>query len=297
MPATGEIPKPLFRSVEGKERYREAYTKALTLWTVPFEELDVATRFGTTHVLVAGRANDRPIVLLHSAQASSTMWFPNIEALSRNNRVVAVDFLLEVGKSKLEKAIRTRAELASWLTELLDNLQLEEVDIVGISRGAWNALALALVIPQRIRNLVLLSPAQTFTPVRNLRFLLGTIRCSFFPSERAIRALSRIAFHDPERVPDLFLKQYALGLQHFNLANGIYLPPSLFSDEDLRRLKTRTLLMIGDHDVVNTRESIEKAMRLIPGIETEIVPAAGHILTMDRAEYVNGRIIEFLARR
>jgi len=221
MPATGEIPKPLFRSVEGKEQYREASTKALTLWTVPFEELDVATRFGATHVLVAGRANDRPIVLLHSAQASSTMWFPNIEALSRNNRVVAVDFLLEVGKSKLEKAIRTRAELASWLTELLDNLQLEEVDIVGISRGAWNALALALVIPQRIRNLVLLSPAQTFTPIRNLRFLLGTIRCSFFPSERAIRALSRIAFHDPERVPDLFLKQYALGLQHFNLANGI----------------------------------------------------------------------------
>ncbi len=93
----------------------------------------------------------------------------------------------------------------------------------------------------------------------------------------------------------MFLQQYALGLRYFNVLNGIYVTPSLFTDTELRSLRMPCMLMIGDHDVINTQEAIEKARMLIPDIVTEMVKEAGHILTVDRAEYVNRRIIEYLS--
>jgi len=292
----GSAPKPLFRSPSGRERYRASYDATLVgLWKVPFSERDVPTAFGATHVIVAGESGARPIVLLHSAQASATMWFPNIEALASARRAYAIDFPLEVGKSELERAIRTRSDLASWFIEVLDMLRLDVVDVVGISRGAWNAVALALQIPERIGRLVLLSPAQTFMPITNIGFLLATLRCSLLPSARALRSLCAIAFHEPRRVPALFLEQYALGLRSFNLANGIYLPPAVFSDDELRTLRTPALLMIGEFDIVNTHKAIDRAEALVPRIQSETVAGAGHILSMDRAEFVNARIAEYLS--
>lgn len=234
-------------------------------------------------------------MLLHSAQASSTMWFPNIEALASAGRAYAVDFPLEVGKSELERAIQTRSDLASWFIEVLDALRLDVVDVVGISRGAWNAVALALQILERLGRMVLLSPAQTFVPITNIGFLLAMLRCSLLPSAGALRALSDIAFHEPRRVPELFLEHYALGLRSFNLANGIYLPPAVFSDDELRTLRTPASLMIGEYDVVNTHKAIERAEALVPRIAAEVVAGAGHILSIDRAEYVNTRITDYLS--
>lgn len=288
------IPKPIFNSDVGKDLYYDSYDKALALWPIPFESRYIPTRFGPTHIIAAGDIQKKPIVLFHSAQASSTMWFPNVEGLASRFRVYAVDFILEVGKSHLEKEMQTRADLADWLMDVLDGCGLESPDIIGISRGAWNAVAFALQRPDRVGKLVLLSPAQTFMAITNIGFLLATLRCSFLPSERAIQALSNKVFWNPAGVPKLFLQQYALGLRYFNLLNGIHVPPTLFSDDELRALQTPCMLMIGDHDVINTQMAVARAKSLVSDIETETVKEAGHILTMDQPGHVHGRIIDFL---
>src|SRR5688500_2064537 len=64
--------------------YDQAYDLALTLWPVPFKELVVPTSHGNASVIVSGPENAEPLVLLHGMNASSTMWYPNIEALSGN---------------------------------------------------------------------------------------------------------------------------------------------------------------------------------------------------------------------
>ena len=288
--------RSVFKSDTGKQLYREAYDLTLTLWPKPFEEIMVPTEYGPTHVIFAGDRQKKPLVLLHSAQASSTMWFPNIEWLTLHHSIYAIDFILEVGKSDLENGMQTRSDLAAWFTDVLNGCELEKPDVVGISRGAWNAIALALKVPERVGKLVLLSPAQTFIPIQHLGFLAATLRCSFFPSKRSIQALSRIVFQDPTMIPASFLHQYALGLRYFNVLNGIYVPPTLFSDAELIRLKKPCLLMIGDKDVINTQKAVARARSLIQDIETEIVQGAGHILTIDRPEYVTKRIIDYLLK-
>ena len=51
-------PSP-FKTPEREVRFRRAYDAALKLWAVPYEELDIPTRFGLTHVVAAGPKNAR----------------------------------------------------------------------------------------------------------------------------------------------------------------------------------------------------------------------------------------------
>jgi pimeloyl-ACP methyl ester carboxylesterase len=77
---------------------------------------------------------------------------------------------------------------------------------------------------------------------------------------------------------------------------NMYLPP-VCRDEELRELKMPTLLLFGDHEVIyNAKAALKRATKLIPHVETAVIPGAGHGLNFDRPELVNQRILEFLGR-
>jgi hypothetical protein len=46
--------KPLFKTETGRVEYYKAYEKTLALWPVSFQEKDLDTGFGRTHVIVSG---------------------------------------------------------------------------------------------------------------------------------------------------------------------------------------------------------------------------------------------------
>jgi len=71
----------------------------LAFWPVPYESLDVPTRFGSTHIIISRPKDAPPLVLLHGANDSATAWYPNIADLSRNYRTYALDTIGDVGKS------------------------------------------------------------------------------------------------------------------------------------------------------------------------------------------------------
>lgn len=57
----------------GRAAFEAAYRAALAHWPEPYQELEVPTRFGETHVIASGPASAAPIVLLHGYGASATM--------------------------------------------------------------------------------------------------------------------------------------------------------------------------------------------------------------------------------
>ena len=54
-----------FKTPEGEAAYLAAYDAAMKLWPVPYEEMEIPSRFGTTHVIVSGPKDAPPLVLLH----------------------------------------------------------------------------------------------------------------------------------------------------------------------------------------------------------------------------------------
>jgi pimeloyl-ACP methyl ester carboxylesterase len=76
----------VFKSPEGESAFLAAYDAAMKLWPVPYEEVDLPSRFGMTHVVASGPKDAPPLVMLHGCMATSTMWWPNIADFSRDYR-------------------------------------------------------------------------------------------------------------------------------------------------------------------------------------------------------------------
>src|SRR5579862_8344115 len=158
---TNSVP-PVFKSLEGKARYLEAYDAVLREWPVPCEERDVTTRLGRTHVVASGPQQAPVVILLPSLAASAMLWKPNVAALSEHFRTYAVDTIGQTGKSVPTRRIRNRHEMAEWLTDLFDGLGVGRASIVGSSYGGFLALNQASLTPDRVDRVVLISPAASF---------------------------------------------------------------------------------------------------------------------------------------
>jgi pimeloyl-ACP methyl ester carboxylesterase len=130
----------LFKTSEGRAKYFAAYDATLHLWPVNHESIFVTTPYGQTHVISCGPKNGFPLVLLHAGQASSTMWFPNIDDLSKVFHVLALDTPGEPGKSIPSRKNATRRDCAEWLEGVMDELGISRAHVMGLSRGGWLAL-------------------------------------------------------------------------------------------------------------------------------------------------------------
>ena len=108
-----------FRDEVARRRYMTAYDGALAAWPALPDELDVETRFGSTHVPATGPAGGTPIVLLHAVAVASPSWCPNIAALAADHPVYAVDTIGDVGRSTQTVAVRTGDDMAQWLDDVL----------------------------------------------------------------------------------------------------------------------------------------------------------------------------------
>ncbi|HEY6686907.1 MAG TPA: alpha/beta fold hydrolase [Propionibacteriaceae bacterium] len=134
----------------------------LSHWGTRFEELDIDTSFGQTHVIASGPLDGPPIVLLHAYFATAASWYRTAGALSETYRTFAVDVLGEPNKSRPVRPIRSLDDYGQWFTQLADGLGLTQLHIVGNSMGGFGASYLAMHLAGRIRRLALISPAATF---------------------------------------------------------------------------------------------------------------------------------------
>jgi hypothetical protein len=62
-----------FRSPAARAKYIELYDSIMRDWPVAYEERDVSTSFGSTHVVVTGKESAPPLVLFHGAATTAAM--------------------------------------------------------------------------------------------------------------------------------------------------------------------------------------------------------------------------------
>jgi pimeloyl-ACP methyl ester carboxylesterase len=279
----------MFRTTAGQARYFAAYDATLALWPVPVESCDVPTRLGSTHVHTCGPAEAPPLVLLPGQAISSTMWYALAGPLSRDFRLYAPDIVGDMGKSVSARRITRPADVADWLVDVFDGLGLAQAHVAGISYGGFIALRLALGAPARVRKLVLMAPAslQALRPRFFLRmaavFLPGFVLS--FERKQALLLGTAAALAQPA------IRQV---LTPTDFRFQMYLPP-VFKDDELRQVKAPTLLLLGDREVIyDPRAALRRAARLIPQVETELIPGAGHALVFDAPERVSERMVAFL---
>jgi pimeloyl-ACP methyl ester carboxylesterase len=284
----------VFRSPEIEAEYNTIYETALKLWTVPYEEFYVPTRFGDTHVIASGPTDAAPLILFQPTGAGVIIWFRNIGPLSRHFRIYAVDTIAEVNKSILTRPIKSQQDFMDWIADLFSGLKIEKTDIVGNSFGGYLTLNAALYMPERVKKAVLISPAATFItmwPSFWHLFIPAHVIAPRIGSEQMIlKAYAWMWQGFP-------IDDYIMQLRNITALNGLprHGPPTVFSDDELRQIQIPILLLIGDHEMVYKPDRvIRRATRLVPNLSAEIVPNANHNAHYTNAEAVNAKLLEFL---
>ena len=72
--------------------------------------------------------------------------------------------------------------------------------------------------------------------------------------------------------------------------------PYPLADEDLQKIKTPTLLLLGDHEILyEANQAVKRAEKLAENIKTSIILNAGHAVNWEQTEQVNSHILDFLS--
>ncbi len=288
--------KVVFLDGNKEQKYINAYNETLSLWPVPFEEMDISTSYGTAHIIVSGPKNGMPLVLLHGMDASSTMWYPNVANYAKKYRVYAIDYLLEPGKSVAKVKKMDNDEICEWYNEIFNKLNLKKFSLIGNSRGGWLATNYTIKNLGRVDKLILLAPVQTFSMVNMGLSTRGAANFKFFPNRDNLDELITTFSRHPEKLDDKFKEQLYLGTK-YSRSNFSLLGMSPFSDDELMTLALPVLVLVGDHDVLNDIDIIEKSGKLLPNVEAAVIDDAAHFLTLDKQEEVDKRIIDFLDKK
>ena len=288
----------VFKSRYAQKSYLKAYNVALkNLWEVPYKEADIQTTYGTAHVIISGPEDGPPLVMLHGMNASSTMWYPNVKDLSQTYRLYCIDFILEPGKSASNGKMEDIKDIVKWYDEVFNRLNIDNFSIVGASRGGWLALYLTLHAQHHITKIALLSPAQTFTWIKPKKQVLANILFTLFPRRPYLRGVMKTLTFNVDQISQLYYNQYFIAVAKTKAAsNKGLLAMKPFSEKELKSLKIPVLVLIGDHDIINNKEGLQKARDFIPEIQAETINQTSHFLSFDRPGLVDKKIIDFLKK-
>lgn len=114
------------------------------------------------------------LVLIHGLAATTHMWQPQVEAFSKEYRVIAID-ARGVGKSgKLTGWRHILSRQASDLKALLDHLQIDKATICGVSYGGVLTQQFVSMYPEKCRAIAIIDSYAT-TRVTNFKELIWLI--------------------------------------------------------------------------------------------------------------------------
>lgn len=293
--------------------------------TPPLEFADFDYTFSTTTATVNGTTvayHDTrsgvgtPVVLIHGLASNAGFFRSNVDALERAGlRVIAVD-LPGYGKStKPFGAPYSLAFHAETVSALLTHLNIQRAVWVGHSMGAQIAMTAALARPQQVDRLVLLSPAGFETFKRGEGdWLRNAVNPDFIKRTpptaiRANLAANFYAWSDEWEWMVEERERMARAKEFDRFAYATWRSVGAMLDEPVRakleRITAPTLVIAGENDnlIPNpylhggfTREVMEDGTQALRNAQLVMLPQAGHMVQLEKAEEVNRLITDFVNR-
>jgi pimeloyl-ACP methyl ester carboxylesterase len=174
--------------------------------------------------------------------------------------------------------------------------------LAGFSFGGLASLHFALRRPDRVRALALLDTGPGFKkPDAQARWLEQTERTArileergfegFLASRGADTAVGRRR-EDPasRRAAEAIARQTVHGVAWFGRRVSGLAPGCI---DDLPRIELPTLVVVGEEDEAFRRAAEVMASRL-PRARQVVIPGAGHVVTLEAPEALNGALLSFL---
>lgn len=196
------------------------------------------------------------------------------------------------------------ATLPEMAALLLQDLQAEHpgpLVLVGQSMGGMLALEVHRQAPRRVRAMALLGT--TARPDTPELIALRTQACALYAAGRmdeVLRANVLFAFHPTrQKQPGLagrYLDMIGRAGPAQLIAQNRAVMARVDSRPHLRRVHCPVLVACGEADQLTPAEVSREMAALLPQASLEIVPGAGHMLTMEQPERVSALLLRWAGR-
>lgn len=217
-----------------------------------------------------------PLVLLHPGLVDSRAFGSNLGALAARFRTYTPErrghgHTPDVGPIGFDL-------MADDTIHFLEKVVGGSARLLGCSDGAIVALLVALRRPDLVSHLVFVAGV-----FHHNGWLPGVIDSSAAPPDFMAASYGEVS-------PD--------GVEHFPIVveklARLHLTEPALTPDDLSRVTSRSLVMMGDDDEVGL-EHVLALYRGLPNAELAIVPGTSHGLLVEKAELCNSIIIDFLS--
>jgi pimeloyl-ACP methyl ester carboxylesterase len=267
-----------------------------------------------THYWESGNGGPT-VVALHGGGAGSSGMAgmgPLLERLGGDARVIAPDsvggFGLTDPYAPVPYGLMSRVQ---HLADFMDALCLDKVSVIGNSQGAWTGAQYAILHPDRVEKMVLISsltianslniPQRPTEALKALNDYDGT--------REGMRRILQALIIDPKRITDKLIddRQAAAmrpgaldAFKAFGRGTAALRQNALFAlqNDMTRSLPTMvktipTIIIWGDSDTFALPETGKKIGELVPEAKFHWVPGAGHQVQTDKPDEATAIIREF----
>jgi pimeloyl-ACP methyl ester carboxylesterase len=235
----------------------------------------------------------QPLVLLHGAFSAIGTSFGNVlPELAKTRRVIAFEMQAHGRTADIDRPL-SMEQMADDTAAALQQLGIENADFFGFSMGAGIALQVAIRHPEMVRKLVLASVTYKLDGVHpGLIEGLAEMKPEMMFGSPWHEEYMRIAPR-PEDFATLFTKKAQMDREERDL-------PA----ETIEAIKSPTLLIIGDSDIVRPEHAVEMFRLLgggvvgdlagLPNSQLAILPGTTHATLVERADWLVSMITAFL---
>lgn len=226
------------------------------------------------------------LILLPGLASDATMWRDQLPALPPALRAQVTD-------------VHTRHDSIETMAGALLAEHPGELLLCGASMGGIVAMEVLRQAPGRIRGAALLG-TNARPETDDMRQLRENAIVLFEQGRAAevIRANVMFAFHASRTLDAALTGTYLDFVLAAGAAQLIRQNRAIMSRPDARahlpQVRCPVLVMCGDSDQLTPLDCSREIAALVPGAELEVVPACGHMLTMEQPEFVNARLNRWL---
>ena len=248
-----------------------------------------------------------PIVFVHEFAGDHRSWEPQVRHFARRYRCIAYNARGYPPSEVPEDLQRySQARARDDILSVLDALKLERAHIVGLSMGAFATLHFGMAHASRALSLTVAGGAYGAHPAQYARFQADSRANAEFIRREGMAKFAATYGVGPTRVqlqnkdPRGFAEYLRQLAEHSQTGSANTMAgyqgrrPSLYDlVEDIKRISTPTLLMLGDEEEPALEANL-LLKRCIPSAGLAVLPCSGHAINLEEPALFNRLLEDFL---
>jgi len=237
-----------------------------------------------------------PIVFIHGVGLTKEIWSPQLEFFKDHN-ILTYD-LLGHGKTPLEKTQLNFEDFTKQLLNLIKELEINKIHLVGFSLGALIAKHFASKHNDRLCSLIIHGSIYKRTEEQK-RVVLNRFEVAKTnkPASKHTAIRRWLSENFIKKNPDTYKKIYSIleKNNHKDFLRCYEIFVNYIDDDSiLKKIKANTLITTGENDIGSTPEMSRNLSKIIQGSKFIEIKKGKHLCSIECADDVNITFKKFI---